>query len=69
MESINDEKIKTVLRHKVRVVEQKYWNGDMVYYKRDGNGHMWKDPVTVIGSRDNVYFIVHQSIVPRVYSC
>lgn len=31
-----DERIRRVLRTKVRVVEEKYDNGDLVFYKREG---------------------------------
>lgn len=68
-EALCSDRIRTALRHKVRAVEKEYRQGDKVYYRRDGGGHMWKGPATVLGRKGTVYFIVHQSQVYRVAGC
>ena len=57
----SDDSIHHALRHKVRVNERPYQQGEKVYYERD-KGH-WQGPETVIGNDGGVYSLCHQGSV------
>ncbi|XP_033105174.1 uncharacterized protein LOC117107578 [Anneissia japonica] len=64
----SSEKYRRALRKQTRSFEDKYEQGDKVYYKRP-NGMEWKGPVTVIGKDSSIVFIRHGGSVIKVHKC
>ena len=60
-----NERIRRALRTKVRVAEQIYTNGDMVFYKREGK-EKWLGPGKVVFQDGKVVFVRHGSVFVRV---
>ena len=67
-EVLCDDKIRTALRNKVRAAERHFRQGEEVFYRRDGDSHMWRGPATVLGNKGSVFYLVHQGQVLRVSS-
>ena len=65
VQSESSERIRRALRHKIRAAEEKYDNGDTVYYKREGH-ERWLDPAKVMFQDGKVIFLRHGSAFVRV---
>ena len=65
VESESDERIRRALRSKVRASEQRFVNGDRVYYKREGHDK-WLGPGKVVFQDGKVVFVRHGSVFVRV---
>ena len=65
IKSESDERIRRALRHKVRASEQKFNNGDVVYYKRQGN-ERYLGPAKVVFQDGKVVFVRHGGTFVRV---
>ena len=65
IQSETAERIRRALRCKMRAAEQRYENGDLVYYKRAGYDH-WLGPAKVIFQDGKVIFIRHGGVFVRV---
>nr|XP_034319149.1 uncharacterized protein LOC109620710 [Crassostrea gigas] len=60
-----DERIRRALRTKVRAAEEKYDNGDLVFYKREGR-ERWLGPGKVVFQDRKVVFVRHGGVFVRV---
>lgn len=60
-----DERIRRALRTKVRAAEEKYDNGDLVFYKREGR-ERWLGPGKVVFQDGKVVFVRHGVVFVRV---
>ena len=65
IKSESEERIRRALRHKVRVNEQSFKNGDSVFYKRD-NQTRWLGPGKVLGQDGKIIFVRHGGVLVRV---
>jgi hypothetical protein len=65
IKSESDERIRRALRHKVRASEERYENGDRVFYKREGKDK-WLGPGKVVFQDGKVVFVRHGSVFVRV---
>ena len=59
-----EEKIRRILRCKVRTAEEHYTPGELVYYKREGH-EKWLGPAKVVFQDGKVIFVLHGSAVIR----
>ena len=65
IKSESDERIRRALRHKIRASEQRFENGDLVYYKRQGQ-EKWLGPGKVVFQDGRVVFVRHGGTFVRV---
>ena len=56
-----DERIRRALQTKVRAAEQRYMNGDLVFYKGEGR-EKWLGPGKVVFQDGKVVFVRHGSV-------
>ena len=69
VEAESSERIKRALRHNVRPsVHQKFFTGDIVYYKRK-DLRKWQGPGKVIGHESSNILIKHGAQYVRVHAC
>ena len=60
-----DERIRRALRSKIRVSEQVFATGDLVFYKREGYDR-WLGPAKVVCQDNKIIFVRHGSSLVRV---
>ena len=65
IQSESSERVRRALRHKVRASEQKFSNGDRVYYKRQGKDRLL-GPAKVVFQDGKVVFVRHGGVFVRV---
>ena len=65
IESESSERVRRALRHKIRASEQKFVNGDRVYYKREGKERLL-GPAKVVFQDGKVVFVRHGGTFVRV---
>jgi hypothetical protein len=65
IQSESDERIRRALRGKVRASEQRFTNGELVYYKRQGH-ERWLGPAKVVFQDGKVVFVRHGGTFVRV---
>ena len=65
IESECSERIRRALRCKIRASEQKFVNGELVYYKREGQ-EKWLGPGKVVFQDGKVIFVRHGGVFVRV---
>ena len=65
IKSESDERVRRALRHKIRASEQKFNNGDRVYYKRQGS-EKYLGPGKVVFQDGKVVFVRHGGVFVRV---
>jgi len=65
IETEASERIRRALRSKIRASEQRYENGDHVYYKREGK-ERWLGPAKVVFQDGKVVFLRHGGVFVRV---
>lgn len=66
MKANNDDKLKRALKGKIPQVEEEYFTGDQVYFKRH-NQKRWCGPASVIGKDGKVVFIRQGGMIIRVH--
>lgn len=62
----NSEKVKRALKDRICQVEERYFLGDVVHYKKE-NQKRWSGPATVIGQDGKLVFLRHGGFVLRVH--
>ena len=60
-----DEKIRRALRHQIRSCETKFYPGEKVFYKREGNAR-WLGPAKVIFQDGSIVFVRHGGVYARI---
>lgn len=65
IQSETNERIRRALSTKVRAAEQRYENGDNVFYKREGK-ERWLGPAKVVFQDGKVVFVRHGGVFVRV---
>ena len=64
----SSDRIYRALKHKVRVSNEFFCNGDKVFFKRD-DCNQWRGHVTVIGQNGKIVLITYGEQLVRVASC
>ena len=65
IQSESSERIRRALRHKIRACEERFDNGDTVYYKREGKDRLL-GPAKVVFQDGKVVFVRHGGVFVRV---
>ena len=65
-EANQNAKVKRSLSDRICQVEEKYYMGDLVYYKKE-NQKKWSGPATVIGQDGKLVFVRHGGFILRVH--
>ena len=64
----NSNRLKRILRERVyESANERYINGDVVYYKREKSG--WQGPATVVGQLGNQVLLKHGGMLIRMHPC
>lgn len=67
MKANNDDKLKRAIMSKVTNIEEEYYTGDQVYFRKH-NQKRWCGPATVIGKEGKVVFLRQGGTVIRVHA-